>query len=206
MRLGAFEGLQPGQATLVDELIGLIVLPRSRDARRDACSRFGQHRENTSALARVAERSGSKPSYNPILDLNGKQFKVVKYATDITVQALTRVRAERARSLIESVAAGSEEMNASIREIAETMVKSRQTAGEAVLQVDSAGLQAQRLATAARSMEGIVGLIADITGQINLLALNATIESARAGDAGARVCRRRSRSQESGDASQGGDA
>ena len=123
-------------------------------------------------------------SYNPILDLNGKPFKVVKYATDITAQALTRMKAERAKSLIESVAAGSEEMNASIREIAETMVKSRQTASEAVVQVESADVQAQRLTTAARSMEGIVGLIGDITGQINLLALNATIESARAGEAG----------------------
>ena len=123
-------------------------------------------------------------SYNPILDLNGKPFKVVKYATDTTMQALTRMRAERARSLIESVAAGSEEMNASIREIAETMVKSRQTASEAVVQVESADVQAQRLTTAARSMEGIVSLIGDITGQINLLALNATIESARAGEAG----------------------
>ena len=27
-------------------------------------------------------------SYNPILDLNGKPFKVVKYATDITQQKL----------------------------------------------------------------------------------------------------------------------
>lgn len=33
-------------------------------------------------------------------------------------------------------------------------------------------------------MTGIVEMISDITGQINLLALNATIESARAGDAG----------------------
>ena len=33
-------------------------------------------------------------------------------------------------------------------------------------------------------MSGIVELIGDITGQINLLALNATIESARAGEAG----------------------
>jgi methyl-accepting chemotaxis protein len=33
-------------------------------------------------------------------------------------------------------------------------------------------------------MEGIVDLIGNITGQINLLALNATIESARAGEAG----------------------
>jgi methyl-accepting chemotaxis protein len=69
-------------------------------------------------------------SYNPIMDLNGKPFKVVKYAADTTQQALTRMRAERARSLIESVAAGSEEMSASILEISSTMVKSRQTATE----------------------------------------------------------------------------
>ena len=123
-------------------------------------------------------------SYNPIFDLNGKPFKVVKYATDITAQAMARMKAERARSLIESVAAGSEEMNASIREISETMVKSRQTAEAAVSQVETADVQAQRLTSAAHAMGGIVGLIGDITGQINLLALNATIESARAGEAG----------------------
>ena len=35
-----------------------------------------------------------------------------------------------------------------------------------------------------QAMSGIVELIGNITGQINLLALNATIESARAGEAG----------------------
>jgi methyl-accepting chemotaxis protein len=123
-------------------------------------------------------------SYNPILDLNGKPYKVVKYASDITQQAMVRMRAERARSLIESVAAGSEEMSASIQEISQTMVNSRRRASEAVQQVESADLQAQRLTSAAQSMEGITELISNITGQINLLALNATIESARAGEAG----------------------
>nr|QIP07008.1 PAS domain-containing protein [Bradyrhizobium symbiodeficiens] len=123
-------------------------------------------------------------SYNPILDLNGKPFKVVKYATDTTKQVLVRMGNERVRGMMESVAAGSEELNASVREISEAMTKSRETAMSAVDQVASADAQAQRLTEAAQSMSGIVEMINSITGQINLLALNATIESARAGEAG----------------------
>ncbi|HEX9590889.1 MAG TPA: PAS domain-containing methyl-accepting chemotaxis protein [Bradyrhizobium sp.] len=123
-------------------------------------------------------------SYNPILDLNGKPFKVVKYAADTTAQVIARKRAESVRGMMETVAAGAEELNASVREISETMTKSRQTASEAVVRVDAADQQAQRLSAASEAMGGIVELIGNITGQINLLALNATIESARAGEAG----------------------
>jgi len=123
-------------------------------------------------------------SYNPILDLNGKPFKVVKYATDTTRQVLVRMGNERVRGMMESVAAGAEELNTSVREISEAMTKSRETAQGAVERVGAADAQAQRLANAAQSMSGIVEMINNITGQINLLALNATIESARAGEAG----------------------
>ena len=123
-------------------------------------------------------------SYNPILDLNGKPFKVVKYASDITQQVLVRMGNERVRGMMDSVAAGAEELNASVREISEAMVKSKETATGAVERVASADSQAKRLSEAAQAMSGIVEIISDITGQINLLALNATIESARAGEAG----------------------
>jgi methyl-accepting chemotaxis protein len=123
-------------------------------------------------------------SYNPILDLNGKPYKVVKYATDTTVQVIARMKSEKVRGMMESVAAGAEELNASVREISEAMLKSKETASDAVLRVEKADEEAKRLASAAESMSGIVEMIGDITGQINLLALNATIESARAGEAG----------------------
>ncbi len=123
-------------------------------------------------------------SYNPIRDLNGKPYKVVKYASDVTAQVIARMKSEKVRDMMESVAAGAEELNASVREISEAMSKSKETANDAVGRVESADQQAQRLSEAAESMRSIVQLIGDITGQINLLALNATIESARAGEAG----------------------
>ena len=123
-------------------------------------------------------------SYNPIFDLNGAPYKVVKYASDVTAQVIARMKSERVRNMMESVAAGAEELNASVREISEAMTKSRETAMSAVGKVEAADSQAQRLSAAAQAMSGIVDLIGNITGQINLLALNATIESARAGEAG----------------------
>ncbi|MDA9443395.1 histidine kinase [Bradyrhizobium sp. CCBAU 51745] len=135
-------------------------------------------------LAKGGREIWIEASYNPIIDPNGKPFKVVKYATDVTEKAVARMKAEEAKGLIHSVAAGSEEMSASIREISETMVKARSVVDTAVSRVEGADGQAQRLTMATDAMGGIVELIANITGQINLLALNATIESARAGEAG----------------------
>jgi methyl-accepting chemotaxis protein len=135
-------------------------------------------------IARGGKEIWIQASYNPILDLNGKPYKVVKYATDTTKQVLARMGNERVRGMMETVAAGAEELNASVREISEAMTKSKDTASAAVERVEAADAQAQRLSVAAQAMGGIVELIGNITGQINLLALNATIESARAGEAG----------------------
>ncbi len=101
-------------------------------------------------------------SYNPILDLNGKPFKVVKYAADTTKQVLNRMANEKVRGMMESVAAGAEELNASVREISEAMVKSKETAMSTVGQVETADSQAQRLSEAAKSMGSIVELINNI--------------------------------------------
>ena len=177
----------------LDEIQGrhhsMFVDPRERNdiAYRDFWARLNRGEYQSAEYKRLGKGGREvwiQASYNPILDLNGKPFKVVKYATDTTAQAITRMKNEHVRGMMESVAAGAEELNASVREIAEAMVKSKETATSAVSRVEAADEQALRLSSAAESMSGIVALIGDITGQINLLALNATIESARAGEAG----------------------
>jgi methyl-accepting chemotaxis protein len=98
-------------------------------------------------------------SYNPIRDLNGKPYKVVKYATDTTAQVIARMRSEKVRGLMETVASGAEELNVSVREISEAMAKSKETAHTAVGRVEAADQQAQRLTEASESMSSIVQLI-----------------------------------------------
>ena len=48
-------------------------------------------------------------SCNPIRDLNGNPYKVVKYATDTTAQVVARMKSESVRGMMESVAAGAEQ-------------------------------------------------------------------------------------------------
>jgi methyl-accepting chemotaxis protein len=152
-------------------------------------------------------------SYNPILDLNGRPVKVVKFATDITAQTnlLTNLKAmidrnfgeiddalgnsnnqtgvalgagEQAAARVHSMAASTEELAASVKEIADTMSRSQSATDAVHDQANLANQATERLAVTSQSMGGVVQLIRNIAGQINLLALNATIESARAGDAG----------------------
>ncbi|MDE1901583.1 MAG: PAS domain S-box protein [Alphaproteobacteria bacterium] len=123
-------------------------------------------------------------SYNPILDVQGRPAKIVMFASDVTRQVMARKRSEHINAIMQSVAAGAEELNTSVREIAEAMVRSKDTAAGAQEKVDAADRTTQRLSDVAQSMGNIVDMVGGITSQINLLALNATIESARAGDAG----------------------
>ena len=63
--------------------------------------------------------------------------------------------------MMETVAAGAEELNVSVREISEAMAKSKETAHTAVGRVEAADQQAQRLSEASESMSSIVQLIGD---------------------------------------------
>ncbi len=85
---------------------------------------------------------------------------------------------------IQTVAAASTEMNASVDEIARNLSRSAQTTSRAVDDAHKANDKVNGLVETARKIGDVVGLINDIAAQTNLLALNATIEAARAGEAG----------------------
>jgi methyl-accepting chemotaxis protein len=127
-------------------------------------------------------------SYNPILDMNGKPFKVVKYASDITNKVKSKIESKDiSESLLESihaVAAATEEMTASISEISKNMGQSKQSIDDIVLKNSHADGLMSKLQETTSSMESVVQLINTIAAQVNLLSLNATIEAARAGEAG----------------------
>jgi methyl-accepting chemotaxis protein len=92
--------------------------------------------------------------------------------------------AESASGSVNSVAAATEELAASIGEIGAQMLRSREIAGNAASQAVATNTQVKHLAEAAQKIGAVVQLITDIASQTNLLALNATIEAARAGEAG----------------------
>jgi methyl-accepting chemotaxis protein len=120
-------------------------------------------------------------SYNPILDHNGKPFKVVKFASDIT--DMMRLRESAARNA-ESAATATAELSASIGEISSNMAEALKATDGIVQTASSSTAATDELLKSARMMEEVMSLIRQIADRVNILALNAAIEAARAGEAG----------------------
>jgi methyl-accepting chemotaxis protein len=82
------------------------------------------------------------------------------------------------------IAAATEELAATIREVATHASLASSVANDVSGQVVAANSTVNQLETSSREIQNVVDLISSIASQTHLLALNATIEAARAGDAG----------------------
>jgi len=90
----------------------------------------------------------------------------------------------RTAETVQTVAAASQELAASIDEIGRQASESSRITSAAMQQADDVVVKVAELSNAAQQIGTVVQLINSIASQTNLLALNATIEAARAGEAG----------------------
>lgn len=113
--------------------------------------------------------------------LQGAAQTMSKGSEETTAQSAAVASASGTASAnVQSVAAATEQLSYSIREISDQVHRSHRIASEA----ERTNVQVRELAQAAERIGGIVDIISQIAAQTNMLALNATIEAARAGEAG----------------------
>lgn len=119
-----------------------------------------------------------RATYNPVFDDNGQLYKVVKFASDVTLQ-VTKNQQEReaAQHAYQAALQTKESTTIGAGVIESSVVKMNEIAGELHKvsgDINDLNTQSDRIAE-------MVAAIRSIANQTNLLALNAAVEAARAG-------------------------
>ena len=117
-------------------------------------------------------------SYNPIFDTNGRLYKVVKFASDITDQVTTL------RTAADSAHATSVQNDACARKGSQVVQQTVQIIEEISRDLNEAAQSIDAVSKQSDIIGAIVQTIRSIAEQTNMLALNAAIEAARAGEHG----------------------
>jgi len=118
-------------------------------------------------------------------DVNDVAWQMLETSEVSAAQALGVVSsAEQVSSSIHSIASATEQLGATIRDVAVHASEASSVAMKGAEQVVAADATVTQLEEASRRIEKVVELITQIASQTHLLSLNATIEAARAGEAG----------------------
>jgi methyl-accepting chemotaxis protein len=128
--------------------------------------------------SKTGEAIWLEATYNPIYNNQGQVYKVIKFASDITLRINTALQA------VETASSTSEETSHITNEARSRLEDAVATANQVNDQIAQAAEITDRLNSQSDNISAIVSTIRAIADQTNLLALNAAIEAARAGDQG----------------------
>ncbi|MFN3352628.1 MAG: PAS domain S-box protein [Brevundimonas sp.] len=176
------------QATLGysgDELVGrhhrMFVEPGVADSAeyRAFWEKLGRGEYDTGQYRRFGKGGREiwfQASYNPILDANGRPYKVVKYAVDITEQK--RI-ASRVTEIAQIVASASSEMRATAEGMARTAEETTRQAGAVASAAEVTSVNVQTVSAAGEELTASISEIARQVAESTNISQHAVTEADR---------------------------